>query len=355
MDIIFNMKKIKFAKIDELINANKIDISSGRVNMFIDLEPILNRLATRRIDDYLRVKNDSKVFQLISNIINLAAHYRLYFSSRKIESTIFLYLQHPFNNEFKNASYNKDYRRVYTFKYVDNINNFIICDNLTASIPLIRIILEYINNVFFIESHNIENSAIPYILSHDDTATNFILTDTMYNMQYCGYGYNIMYPRQDDSRIITRDNVIETFSKIYKVNMNGLSYKQIPFILSIVGNSARNIYGIKGIGLKRAVALIQNAINKNAISRETDNINLLTAIVKDSYVDTIQRNYCCTDIKSQYDDCTKKDIYQITSQLINKFDNDALKKLNDQYFEEYPLMLDAITSLPRKPRQDITF
>ena len=164
IDILFNMKKIKFNKLDELINDNKVDLSCKHVNVFINIEPILKHLTTMKIDNYMRVKNNSKVFQLIANIINLAAHYRLYFSSRKIYSNIYLYVQHPFDIIYKNQIYNKDYRDGYKFRYADNVNNFIVCDNISASIPFIKIILEYVENCNFIESGEIENSVIPYII-----------------------------------------------------------------------------------------------------------------------------------------------------------------------------------------------
>lgn len=346
MDIKFNMRKIKYVKLDELLNTERIDIGSKAVNVFINLEPILNSLVNKQIDDYLRVKNESKVFQLISNIINLAAHYRLYFSSRGIQSNVYMYLQHPFDSEFNNRRYNKEYRFAYRFKYVDNINNFVICDNLTAVLPLIKIILEYVEGVYIIESGNVENSLIPYIL-HDDKSVNFILSTKMYDMQYCGLGFNILYPKQDDSLILGENNIIEHFGKIYKANMGSVTYRQLPFILSMAGDSDRNIYGIKGIGLKRATSLISGAIKNRIISPNIDNVNMLIPLVKKQFQDSMLTNFCCTDIVSQFKDCSKKDIYHIESQLIDKFDNEALKELNDRYFEEYPLLLEALTSKPR--------
>ena len=39
-----------------------------------------------------------------------------------------------------------------------------------------------------------------------------------------------------------------------------------------------------------------------------------------------------------------KDLYVITSQIVDKFDNETLKKLNDKYFELYPIQLMELTS-----------
>jgi hypothetical protein len=354
MDINFNMKKIRYVKLDELFNENKINLRNNTVNVFINVGVVLNRLLTPRIDNCLRASGDSRGLQLISNIINLAAHYRLYFSSRQAQSNIYMYIQHPFDADYKNSIYNIHYRNNYKFKYADNINNYIICDYIKTAIPLIKIILEYVKGVYMIEAGNIESSVLPYMLGKDTDGVNVIISNDIYDMQYCNYGYNILYPKQDRSLLITPSNVCSMMSKIYKFDMKNISYQQIPFLLSIVGNVDRSIYGIKGIGLHRASTLIQRAIDMNAIGKTTDNIDILVNIIKDKYVEQVQKNFCCIDVKSQYNDLNSKDKYAITSQLIDKFDNATLKMLNDKYFEENPLLLDAITSVP-KTKPDVIF
>ena len=175
----------------------------------------------------------------------------------------------------------------------------------------------------------------------------------MYDMQYAGLGFNILVPRHDESRLVNKKNVIDEFSAMYKVDMSKLTYKQIPFMLCIMGNIDRNIYGIKGTGKSRAASTIRTAVECGGITPDTDNIDLLLKVVKTEFVSQIKTNYNCIDIITQYDNCTAKDIYNITSQMVNKFDNVALKELNDKYFEEYPLMLGEITSKPKETRQVI--
>jgi len=57
-------------------------------------------------------------------------------------------------------------------------------------------------------------------------------------------------------------------------------------------------------------------------------------------------NFQCTDIYSQYNRLNKKDIYDVLDQLKDKFDNVSLKKINDKYFEDFPLMIQEITAVP---------
>lgn len=353
MDIIFNMHKVRFAILDELIRQNNITFKNNKVNFFINLEPILYRLTNKRIDEYLRLNNESKVFQIISNIFNLVAHYRLYFASRRIDSKIYVYIQYPFNSKMNNAKYNKEYRRMYTFRYVDNINNYIICENMNTALPLCRILLEYINGCYLITSGSIENSIIPSMLNINDR-TNMILSKDIYDMQYIKDDYKILYPKQDESFILTDNNFAKSFERIYSVGLGELTIKQLSFIISIMGNDKRNIYGIKGMGMKRAISMLQSAIKNNIITPNTDNVNILLRSVKNEYRDIIETNIHCTDIGLQYDDLSVKDFYNIKEQLVDKFDNDALKDLQYRYFQDYPLMLDEITLIP-KERTNVIF
>lgn len=355
MEVFFNMKKIRFDKIDELFTKERINIVNNEVTLYINLESILKHLMNDVLDKYLRIQNERKIFEIIANIINLAAHYRLYFSSRKISSKIYLYIQHPFNPEYKNRKYNPEYRMVYKHKYHTNLNNFIIFDNFESAIPLTKTILDYIEGVHLIESGIIENSVIPYVIGKDKKTTNIILTSDPYDMQYGSLGYYILYPRQDESRLITPKTTMVNFSHIYKVNTGNMTSKQLPFLLSISGDNDRNIYGIKGVGKARAVKLLCSAIDHGAIAPDTDNIHLLLPIVKKQFVKDIENNFKCTDILSQYKDLTEKDIYSIESQCVDKFDNVSLKELNDEYFGEYPIMLDALTSRPNINRPKVIY
>lgn len=349
------MKKIRFEKIDELFMSSKINIKDGKVNMYINLESILKHLMNERLDKYLRIQNERKVFEIIANILNLAAHYRLYFSSRKIVSNVYMYIQHPFNPEYKNRKYNSDYRMVYKHKYHTNINNFIVFDNIGSAIPLVKIILNYIEGVHLIESGIIENSVVPYIIGHNNDTTNIILTSDPYDMQYGALGYHILYPRQDDSRLISPNNTMNHFSQLYKVDTGSITPKQLPFLLSIIGDNDRNIYGIKGVGKTRASKLLCEAIDIGLIGPETDNIHLLLPIIKSQYAKDIEMNFKCVSVISQYNDLTEKDRYDVMSQCIDKFDNVALQQLNDEYFGEYPIMLDALTSRPMQSKPKVIY
>lgn len=348
MDPIFNLFKIKFTKLDEILSEGCTTLNkNSKVNVFINFESILKKLSSSNIEEYLRVKGEERNFEMISNIINLASHYRLFFAKNGIYSKIFIYLNYPFKNMYKNRLINADYRTYYENKYAKNPNHFVLNEVISSSLPLTKIILEYVEGVYLIQSDYIENSLVPYVISKDttDNVVNFILTNDKYEYQYVNNGFYILKPNKDDSLLLTKDNAIEIFKRQENImNDVTLNSRYLPFILSLLGNKERNIEKIKRIGLANIIKMINRALKEHVISEGVYNINILSNIIKEEYKSLVLNNFYCTDIETQFQMLNIKDLYVITSQVIDKFDNETLKKLNDQYFSLYPIQLLELTS-----------
>lgn len=347
MDVIFNLFKVKYTKLDELIMRHCKEIGpDSKVNVFINLEPVLKKLVAANIDEYLKVKTEEKSFELISNIINLAAHYRLFFTKNKLYSKIYLYLNYPFKTNYKNRLINPDYRKNYQHKYTRDTKTLVLSNSLENVLPFVKIILEYIEGVYLIESDYIESALVPLIVTkqYPSNALNFIVTTDKYEYQYVNKGFYIIRPKQDDSYIVSRGNLIEMLKLEEKVITDKTVKPDLyPFILSLLGDKYRNIEKIKRVGLSSILKMINTAIENNIIGKEVTNINILSNIVKEEYRGMILSNYYCIDLDTQYNLLNYKDLYQITSQIVDKFDNIALKKINDQYFNNYPIYLLELT------------
>lgn len=347
--MIFNLFKVKFTKLDELIENTCKDVNKeSKINVFINLESVFRKLASTNIEEYLRVKTDEKIFEMISNIINLASHYRLFFSKNKLYSKIYLCMSYPFTkNEYKNRLLNADYRKYYEHKYSKNTNHLILSSVLDSSIPFAKIILEYIEGVYLIESKHIESSLIPFVINKDneDSSINFIVSTDLYDFQYANKGYYIIRPKQNDSYIVNKDNVIESLKYEEKITKDiTINSNYYTFILSLLGDKYRNMEKIKRVGLINILKMINKALDEKILYEDVYNINILSSIIKEEYKPLLLNNFYCTDIDIQYQMLNIKDLYTITEQIIDKFDNVSLKKINDNYFTLYPLYLLELTS-----------
>lgn len=347
MDVIFNLFKIKYTKLDELLTKHCTTLKpNSNINLFINFESLMKKLYNSNIMEYLKVcKNKEE--EIISNIINLAAHYRLFFSKNKIYSKIYFYMGFPFKSHYKNKLINPDYRKLYNEKYSKGNEIFVFSELLNNTIPIVKIIFEYIEGVYFINSNLIEPSLIPYIITKDsmNNTFNLILSKEKYDYQYVNKDFYLLNPKQENSYIIDSQNIIENVkidNKVY--NDLTVSSKYLSFILSLLGDKYRNIEKIKSIGLSGVIKSINKAIEQNKIGENVFNINILSNIIKEEYRKDLLNNFYCTDIDTQYSMLNIKDIYSITEQLIDKFDNVQLKKLNDQYFINSPIYLMELMS-----------
>ena len=110
IDPIFHMFKIKHATLDRL---KVLDPNMDGVHIYINLESVFNKLINPRVNNYLmasiRGEDDKSKLKLtlVSHVINLAQHYRLYCAKHKKESRIILYWNYPISTNYTNRKYIK--------------------------------------------------------------------------------------------------------------------------------------------------------------------------------------------------------------------------------------------------------
>ena len=284
MEIFFNLFKVKYVKLLELLRSD-IGVNVGlndTVNVFINLEPIYTKLCNPKVNDYIKVKGKTANIEFIACVINLAAHYRWFFTKNKINSRIYLYFQSFNVAHHKNRVFNKEYRRVFEYRFVENTSNLLVYRMIESTIPFIKVIMEYIQGVYYIDSCNIENSVIPNVINNhnNDKAINFIVSNSLYDWQYVNKDYHIIIPKKDDSEIVSDYSAMKI---LYYLNGCEDTYtitsKLLPFLLSLIGSKSRNIYNVKGVGIKTGLRLLQTAIDSRMISNDMDNIHILLVIV----------------------------------------------------------------------------
>jgi len=349
MEIIFNLFKIRFKLLDELLTKQCKELTpNSTINMFINFEPILKKLVSANIEEYLKVKKEERAIELMSNILNLTSHYRSFFSKNKLYSKIYIYFSYPIlKNTYKNRMINVNYRKYYEDKYANNPKTFVLFQTLSTIIPLLSVITEYIEGVYLIKSNNIESSLVPYVLTngYKDNSLNLILSNDKYEYQYVNNNFYILNPKKQDSYIVSKENVIETIKFEDKiVNNIDIDSNLYPFIKSILGDKYRNIEKIKNLGLLTIIKTLDKAIKKGIINNNTNSINILSNIIKEEFRNQLLINYYTTSLDIQFKALTIKDIYTITEQVIDRFDNLSLKNLNDKYFTQYPIQLLELTS-----------
>lgn len=356
MDLFFNLFKIRFNILEKLIPGCCTTLTKdSEVNVYINLEPIVKKMISSGIDSELKVRSDERVLEFISCVFNIAAHYRLFFTKHKLHSNIYIYYGYPYDANYINKEINSDYRKNMSDIMLKNPKTRSLRTMINDAIPLLKTILEYIDGVYFIESNSIEPSVIPYIFYKENKDKfHFLVTTDRYEYQYTMLdNFFILRPKVENSYILYKGNVIDQMKYEDKI-VSDITTKpeMISFILSILGNEYRNIPKIKRMGLASIIKLIDKGVDKGLISDSTNNIFILSRVIKDDYLEQVMNNYMCTDIETQFSKIKSKDLYEVNSQIIDKFDNKQLKKLNDVYFNRYPLFIMEIQAALKLKKQE---
>ena len=297
---------------------------------------------------------DFKV-SFISNVLNLVVHYKRFFRGNGLKCRVFLY-QTDFNsNEFPEYKYNDEFRSYYLNKYNENPKYTYLTDNLKSDIiPELISYCQFIPNVYFINSKNIEGSLIPYIVGNSDKRyKNFIISTDMFDTQYSGIpGYcdHLINRFIKDGKY----NICKIHDILYKLSSKDPSESDVvidtvsPYpiycgFLATIGEKQRSIDGIAGIGIKNYTKIIRNGYNTNEFNYNVTNPEMIgKAFHNIDSMNTFINNYYCTCIEYMYNNLTKANIDFILNQITDRSDNNSFNILNSTKFIKHPINLEGL-------------
>lgn len=343
----FNARKIKFAVLDKL---KILEPQTRRVHVYINLESVFNRIIQSRLNNYIvsciKEKDDKNKLELslISNIINLAQHYRLYFAKCQVDSRIILYWNYPVSANYLNRKYILDYRSYHNHKMFRNEECQFLVECISDIVGLLQKMIAFINEVYLVNGANVESSLIPLLMEENvysdyKDAQKIIVSDSKYDFQYVNYGFTVIESAKDDSILVTKDNVIDILKERSGIKSQlTVPPTLLPFVTCLLGDRYRNIPKLAGVGLSTILKVANKALDNHAITENTVDVDMLTRIITVQYQEQFRKNYLCTNLSYQLKDVTPLDISLIKSQIVDKFDDRTLKNMNERYFLHCPIM-----------------
>lgn len=142
--VCFNILKLRYASYDESLDGTGFLLPTDKVNVFINLETVLNNLSMiKDIDKKILLDHEFPTI-MISNILNLAAHYKRFFIGNGLNTRVFIYYTDTTSTKFQQTKYNDDYRSYYINKYLTN--------------PRYSYMTELLNKTIFPDAKQLQNS-----------------------------------------------------------------------------------------------------------------------------------------------------------------------------------------------------
>lgn len=353
--VCFITLKIRYSEYDSSIDKLNFVKQDDKVNVFINLESVLNNLSTvKDIDSKLLLERNFPTI-LESEAINLCAHYKKFFKGNGLQTRVFLYYTDLSSSMFQNFKYNDEYRSFYINKYLNNPKFQLLGNKMVeVVVPRIKKIMEFIPDVHFISGTNIEGSVIPYIIANEDPSyKNFIISTDKYETQYqiLSDRFCMHYIKRSPmgASIMCQSN--KFLSDMFKENSETIDNIEIlsnpsfySILISALGDKLRSLEPLKGIGCKTILKYLVSAINDGIITKETSSVDMISKSLPDEQVEKSIENFNCVNIQKQYNELSQNDIFSITNQIINRFDFNSLLELNSTIYRDYPLMLPELTS-----------
>lgn len=343
MDPIFNMFKVRFDYLDTM---KILKEDTEKVVIYINFEQVLKVLLNPKNDNSLKGRNQHNEvkLQLMSNIVNLAMHYRLYFCKLGKDCRVVMYYNYP-KGTYNNVEYIPTYKSTLYHRLFSDITTGYIGRCVEEIQTFLTSLMSYMNEVYLIKSPCVESALIPYVLKEhvytDDiqTSQHIIVTNSHYEYSYIDKGFTIISPNGKDSVYLTKDNVIDELKRLYKIkSKDTIPIQFIPYIMSILGDTYRDIPKMGGIGLGGIIKMINTSLDNCVITPNSTSVELLSQTISNEHREQFINSYKCTNLDLQYNDITHNQLEDILSQIVDKFDDNALVKINQKYFNRYPLM-----------------
>ena len=362
--------KLASANLDGLFGNTLDQEKNGKklvdtINLFINFESVYHCLRKKYFENILKAatgKEKKAIYRhLISEYVNIAAHYRGYFNRHKVTTNIFyFYNELPTDApiEYNNSALIDGYRDHF-FESLQDPERYLLNNMVKDTIPFMRTLCEYIDGIYMVSTKRLEGSLIPYIILRNrvfPSNMNFVISRDFYDALYVNADCAFITRDGITPVSLTKRNIMKFFRYKYDFGRevddeNKPIYREInsrllPFLFVFKGGDRRRSIPRLGIRKRKVYKDMMKLYDTGYFSDNDPSCFSLSSILdvfdkkkKEKYGEIIGYIYRCYDLKYQYDVASKDQIEEVLSQLKNHYDDRALKELNDRYFEDFPLRL----------------
>ncbi len=331
---------------------------SNNVNIFIDAYSIIRSLFKR--GSALKV-DDS--FSIASCIINLAIHVRAYFETRhNVSSKVYIIYGGARNNQ-SILMYQPGYNEKNIL--MEDSNAFLknlVKDNM----EVVQLISQYLYDIFCVVNYNQEFITLSsHIIDRElkaNTNNSVITPNIIYSKDQLSYQlvafkpYTFLYrPKKshanDNSWVVTKSTLFNAYRggelKMKTTSYTSLDPKMISLFQAISGVRDRSIECI--LNARSSILLLEKLVNdgilingyNESILYRSDVINNIQH--KSINPEDIKNRFLSIDLNFQSNnhlnilDCTDS-----MKSIVNLYNPQEVRSINDQYFRKYPLDLNRV-------------
>lgn len=350
LERLINVNNVKYKLLVPMINEAYAGSTATDIHIYIDIYSISKILYSSFVDNKDMTIELGEYNSLASCLINMAAHYRNFFRTRyRVESKI--YLVYSKNVPYLNNQYVSKYNNGFLYEFN---SKKIVTEFIERNMEILRILVPYLPDIFLIES-DFETGVIIYDLMCRQDMKNkdghFIISKDIYNYQLVNMKPQTVFLRtkhNDQSYYIVRNNLLNTYFTDRKVKTNSkiISPDLLTVLMALTSVKERNINTF--LNISRAVNILEKAILEhkilNGYNHDLEYLwnNIWEKDFNIAYT-TFESRFRAIDIQSQHSIfITTPECANIPNFIINKYDPETVKYINNEYFRKNPLDLNVL-------------
>ena len=352
-DILFG----SYIRYDRLYQMTMFALNSSdgdSANVFIDMKSILKSLYDR--GDGLMI-NDS--YAIASCFINLAIHLRAYFETRHRVSTK-IYIVY---GGARPAYAMQTYPRYNEKNILTEDSNPFMSNLIKDNLQVIKILCPYLNDFFYIEDFENEFSVIVSSLINrinNPAIPNIIYSKDIMSYQLVAFKHRTFLYRpkkkmnEDISWVTTKSTLYNAYRYgelgVTKNIETTLDVKMFAIYLSIAGVKSRSIGSTKNAN--STIKLLEQAVERNIFSRGYNSSAIFCTLPNPFEILFSGTNVDPADIMAKFsaiDLLHNTMLYEsslayksVTEGIINLYNPDEVRYINNAYFRECPLDLNRV-------------
>lgn len=341
--ICFNMLKLRYSIYDESITTLDVLKPTDKVNVFINLETAWKYLSTvKDLERKLLVDRSFKI-TMISDIINVAAHYKEFFKNNGLDTKVYLY-NTAFDSEigaFNESMINEDFRSYYINKYNSNPKFVLLTEALMDDVlPRVSTLCEFIPDVYFINVNNVDSSMIPLVFAEQDKSRkNFVISGDRYETQFAfedNFVDHLYLRSYANSSISCKlEEYVKAIFKTEMTNEEKELYTNRSFyvlLLACLGDKYRSIDGITGVSYKTITKLLFQGLNARIITKDTKSIDMIANIFSEDKRSEVIENFNALDMRESFENLLVGTKKEILLKAVDRSDLNGLMEMNRLIF-----------------------
>lgn len=260
---ILHSKKLNYKDLTALADPYFKDNDNETINLYIDLHDILKPLySPLLVNEFVNIRTSTKM-NIISEIINIAAHYRHFFFSRYGKfTTIIMYYSSKEDTYFKtiDSEYKSEF---YDKRLIGNNPEYHILNRVIKDcLSLVKEYFNYIPHVYLIDTGVVDPRMLPCMIKNSFTYedTNGLINPNDFSILFSNNKTSLIDLLSNNDAIIFKHdrskryfiNKHQMYEELGLDNTIGLPEYFIKYIMSIAGDKSYSIKNVDKMKEKKA-------------------------------------------------------------------------------------------------------